>query len=244
MIAVLASGIVLGLAGSVHCVAMCGPLMLMVRRHSWLHHAGRLGTYATLGAAAGLGGSVIAGAGYARGLSVVAGLSLIIAAIGPRLHRVRRSARWSWIASAFTAVAHWRSRHGKTGAVAFGVLNGLLPCGLVYAAAGAAVTAADPLVGAAFMAAFGAGTIPALLVAQWVAGNARGPVSHRLRYAAPVALILLGALLITRGVLPRASDPGHAAHTALHKRTGCSLRFPQACRALASSGTLARPLRA
>ena len=214
MIGLLAAGIALGVAGSLHCAAMCGPLTLLIRTNTWLHHAGRIGTYAALGAAAGLGGSVLAGAGYARVLSVVAGASLIVAAIGPRLHRVRRSARSSWTVGAFAAIALWRSRHGKTGALALGALNGLLPCGLVYAAAGAAMTAGDPFAGATFMTAFGAGSIPALLAARWMTGTARGAFSHRLQYAAPIVLLLIGALLVARGLWLGSMGHEHGAHAA------------------------------
>ena len=212
MIGLLAAGIALGLAGSLHCAAMCGPLTLVVRRNTWLHHAGRIGTYVTLGAAAGLAGRVIAGAGSTRLLSVVAGGSLLVAAIEQPLRRMRRSSRPARRVAAFGAVARWRSRHGRTGALAFGVLNGLLPCGLVYAAAGASVSVGDPLGSAAFMAAFGLGSIPALLAVRWVGGIARETSALRVRHAAPVALALVGALLVVRGLWPVASGHDHGAH--------------------------------
>ena len=215
MMALLSAAIVLGLASSLHCAAMCGPLMLLVRRQTWLHHVGRIGTYVALGLAAGLAGRVVAGAGYARLLSVVAGVGLLAAAIGPRVSRARRSGRRSRLVDAFSVIASWRSRHGRTGALAFGVLNGLLPCGLVYGAAGAAVTAGDAYAGATFMAAFGVATVPALLAAQWITGIARGARARRLRYAMPVALALTGALLVARGVVPSPPASGHAAHAGM-----------------------------
>ena len=87
----LTAGFVLGLAGSVHCVFMCGPLVLASaspegRRASMValvaHHGGRLIVYQALGiAAAGLG-QAFSAAGLGRALSIVCGLTLVALALG------------------------------------------------------------------------------------------------------------------------------------------------------------------
>jgi sulfite exporter TauE/SafE len=76
------AGLALGVAASVHCVVMCGPLMIAMlpRRNSraaMLYHSGRLSTYALLGAVTGAIGQLAMLAGAGRLLSVVAGLALI-----------------------------------------------------------------------------------------------------------------------------------------------------------------------
>ena len=81
-----------------------------------------------------------------------------------------------------------------------GLLNGLLPCGLVYVAAAAATVAGGVLEGAQYMAAFGVGTVPMMLGISL--SGSLVPISLRLKLskAIPVAVFLLAALLILRGM--------------------------------------------
>jgi sulfite exporter TauE/SafE len=81
-----------------------------------------------------------------------------------------------------------------------GLLNGLLPCGLVYVAGAGATATSDILDGAEYMAAFGAGTVPMMLaisLSGWLV-----PFSLRLKLQRliPVSVFLLAALLILRGL--------------------------------------------
>jgi uncharacterized protein len=89
-------------------------------------------------------------------------------------------------------------RHPALAGVGAGLVNGLLPCGLVYAALVASLGLAGPLRGAGFMIAFGAGTTPAVLVATRLATGiaARRPGLNRF---APVALVLVAILVAVRG---------------------------------------------
>jgi sulfite exporter TauE/SafE len=192
-----------GLTGSLHCVLMCGPLAgaLPVGRLSAgraavaraLYHTGRVGTYAALGALAGIfgqGARELVGAGY---LSIGSGVLLAAATLGsggtPRpydhlLARLRQRA------------APYL-RQPRTGAfVLLGVLNGLLPCGLVAVALAGALATGGTGTGAAFGLLFGLGTVPALLAVQWGAQNLRGRLpghwrTHLLRGMA-ILLVLRG----------------------------------------------------
>jgi hypothetical protein len=171
--------LVLGfLGGFGHCVGMCSPFVLLVARRygapgGWApavapqlwYAAGRILTYAALGAAAGaLGGAVeLAGSllGVQRAASVVAGAVLVVHAIlalagaGP----LSRSQGGRF----FSRVSATLGRRVPGHPLALGLLLGLLPCGLLYSALIAAVSRGGPLPGALALVAFGLGTAPSLL---------------------------------------------------------------------------------
>jgi len=81
-----------------------------------------------------------------------------------------------------------------------GVANGLLPCGLVYLAMAGAASTFTPWEGAAFMAAFGAGTLPALLLVTYFGTWLSAHLRSKLRTLIPVTIFLMGALLLVRGM--------------------------------------------
>jgi sulfite exporter TauE/SafE len=91
-------------------------------------------------------------------------------------------------------------RGGALAMLAIGLLNGLLPCGFVYAALGTAVTAGSPAPSMAFMAAFGMGTGPAMLGVSLLGRLASTTWRARLQRFAPIGLAVVGLLLILRGL--------------------------------------------
>lgn len=169
----------LGLIGGFgHCVGMCSPFVLFVSRRYgspdggrraafaaqlW-YTAGRVITYAALGALAGLLGGVVelAGAlvGVQRAASVVAGGVLIVWALVALSDLVPRLDTGGRV---FGRVAGRLGRRAPGHPFAAGLFLGLLPCGLLYSAVIAAVARGGPLEGAAALALFGLGTAPALL---------------------------------------------------------------------------------
>ncbi|MEO8070411.1 MAG: sulfite exporter TauE/SafE family protein [Acidobacteriota bacterium] len=226
------AGLALGFVGSVHCAAMCGPFVAAVRRgvyvggdtgdRAWRHAAvegalyqlSRVGTYGALGSIAGaIGQTVLVGV---IGRSLAIGLGLWFLAMGSGLFAGRlvpgRGAVVRAIAPALAFVRRHRLRHPHAAAAAGGIVNGFLPCGLVYAALAAAVATGRPLDAAAFMLAFGAGTLP-MMTALWTATRLAPVIAPRLhRFAVPVALSLVGLLLLGRGVLPAGAVVGQHAH--------------------------------
>ena len=205
----LASSFFLGLLGSLHCAGMCGPLALAipgVGTTSWTQTAGRLAynggrivTYTGIGVMVGALGQGIAWAGWQRGVSIAAGIVLLLA--------VGMSSRWFAGGSAITAVAWLKRGFGRLlnrrtlGAVfLLGVLNGFLPCGLVYAAALTTVAADHWAQGGAMMATFGLGTVPMLFAISVVGPRLQAAMRFKLQRLVPVSLMLVGALLILRGL--------------------------------------------
>jgi len=200
---------VLGLVGSLHCAGMCGPLALALPpagKTATGHAAGRLAynggrivTYCALGLLFGLLGQTLLLAGVQRWLSIALGVALLVGLFAPR-----KLALWRPMASLVERVKARMSfllrRRSWAALFGLGLLNGLLPCGLVYVA-GAGATATGSLVrGAIYMAAFGFGTIP-MMLALSLSGRLI-PFSLRLRLlkVVPVAVFLLASLLILRGM--------------------------------------------
>ena len=164
----LLTGFMLGVAGSVHCLGMCGPLMLLSRgdRRSsmawWaflVHHAGRVTIYMVLGFVAGLSGGAIARAGWRNGLAITAGLVLIAQASGV-MSRLMGTGPGRFIAIVAARAGRRLPRQPLARAAAFGAINGLMPCGLLYGALAAAAGLGDARASVAFVAAF-AGSLPA-----------------------------------------------------------------------------------
>jgi sulfite exporter TauE/SafE len=214
----LMAGLTLGLAGSLHCVAMCGPLVGLVapvlgRRllPALLYQLGRVSTYALIGALAGLAGAGAGLAGLGRGLSVAAGIVMLVTAAGRTVRsRPIVSAWWTrHLTRALGAVAGIRAAHPRASAVGAGAVNGALPCGLVYVAALAAATTGGPSGGAGVMLAFGAGTMPVMLGLWTTASSMPMAIRRRLRVLTPAALVVVGVLLVLRGVAATAAQHAH-----------------------------------
>ena len=79
------------------------------------------------------------------------------------------------------------------------MLNGLLPCGLVYLALAGALVSGGAINGAAYMAAFGLGTAPALASVMLLGSAIKPAFRARMRKAVPYVIALTGLLLILRG---------------------------------------------
>ncbi|MGA9116063.1 MAG: sulfite exporter TauE/SafE family protein [Bacteroidota bacterium] len=230
------SGFLLGLLGSIHCVGMCGPIAVAlpsgaatrggVVLERLLNNGGRILTYSLMGGALGLAGSGFAVAGLQQAISVLAGaLMVLYVLLPPRMKaailglRVFESAGEA-VRKGFAGLAGRRSFGGL---FLLGVLNGLLPCGLVYAALAGAVASGSVLSGMAVMAAFGAGTFP-VMFAVTLAGRGLSQAARRkLAAAVPAVLLVVGVLLILRGL--NLGIPGLSPRVGAGKSHGAYLLF-------------------
>jgi sulfite exporter TauE/SafE len=212
----------LGLAASLHCVQMCGPIVISYsvslarygacKREVMLAHlcynAGRVVTYAALGAVAGAAGSGLGMlgklAGLASGARLVSGAAMIVTGILmlralPRrvLVQVERRTVMAFFSRSIGRLLVSSRALGKFG---LGLMLGFLPCGLIYAALLKAVETARPLAGALTMVAFGMGTAAALLavgLASSFAGLRLGGWGNRV---AGASILAAGAILVWRGL--------------------------------------------
>jgi sulfite exporter TauE/SafE len=204
----LYTAFLLGLVGSLHCAGMCGPLALALPAANTTprfsadrvgYNAGRILTYCALGLVFGLAGRTLWLAGIQRWVSIGLGVALLAG-----LFASRKLALWrpvtALVAHLKTAMSAHLRRRSFMSLVTLGLLNGLLPCGLVYVACAGAAATGSILAGAQYMAAFGMGTTP-IMLAIGLSGKLV-PLTWRLklRPAIPVSVFLLGSLLILRGL--------------------------------------------
>jgi sulfite exporter TauE/SafE len=217
----LALGLLLaGLAGGpLHCAPMCGPFVLgqaadgmaripaarlctFSRIEAGLlapYHAGRLLTYAGLGALAG-GLGALPGLGRLAPVMLLAGAALFLALaaqrLAPALGRFLPAAHPpAFLVRLLGATAGRIDRSGPAGGLLLGLALGFLPCGLLYGALAVAAGSGGAARGAGAMLAFGLGTVPTL-AAIGIAGQAAGrALRGRMAAIAPVLLLVNAALL-------------------------------------------------
>jgi len=219
----------LGFVGSAHCAGMCGPLALALPH--WgrgpasfltgrlLYNFGRIVTYAMLGALFGLLGQGVALAGLQRWVSLTLGAAILVGLlVAPQFaNRIPVTRGVNWLKGALGKMLQRRAMPAMFG---IGLLNGLLPCGLVYVAAAAATATGDVLSGMCYMVAFGLGTLPLLLAISLVGTKLQFALRFKLQRLIPVSLAIVGMLLLLRGmalgipyVSPKLPAPSNGAIT-------------------------------
>lgn len=207
------SGLAFGFFGSIHCIGMCGPLALSLpggdQMPGWFlverlfYNGGRVVTYTLLGACVGLVGQGASLAGVQQAVSIGMGvLMLLVAAVPWVSQQVQRleQAPSAFLQHVMAPMGTLYERGGLGAMLVIGLLNGLLPCGFVYAALGTALTTGDVYDSMIFMAAFGMGTGPAMLGVSLVGRLASTTWRARLQWLVPIGLALVGVLLIVRGL--------------------------------------------
>lgn len=205
----LYTAFILGALGSLHCVGMCGPLMLSASLSGGgskagvvVYQSGRLLVYLLLGfVLGGLGWGMQLWNGQGT-LSIVSGMLLVAFAL-LRWDPGHFLARQRWYVAFQSRLQIWVGRGMKRGGrfaqFGLGCCNGLVPCGLVYVAAVGAANAGSAVSGGTFMLTFGAGTLPLLLASLYAGHRMLSLRRLRIQNYTPVVLALSGALLIWRG---------------------------------------------
>lgn len=202
------TGFVLGLVGSLHCAGMCGPLALALPMtgRAWAsllagrsaYHLGRITTYCALGTVFGWIGQSFALAGLQRGISLAAGAAILLGLASSSSQRLLAlTAKAANLAK--VGLARRLTRSSLMSSFSFGLINGLLPCGLVYAACASATASGKMLAGVEYMLAFGLGTFPMMLAISLAGPRLRLVLRFKWQSLVPVSLALIGVLLILRG---------------------------------------------
>ncbi|HXJ88394.1 MAG TPA: sulfite exporter TauE/SafE family protein [Candidatus Binatia bacterium] len=228
---------VLGLVSSLHCVQMCGPIVLaysvalesaqspaipsLLQNHI-AYHTGRILTYSALGALAGVVGAMLGVvgrlAGFGQILAVVAGGLMILVGLslfGLIPASIIQSKLFRVPSSIFRSIGKLLSTPGLKNRFALGLALGFLPCGLIYAALLKATASGSALGGALAMLAFGLGTSGALLVLGLFSSAIRIRLNRWGRQLAAVGVTMMGILLVWRGTTPQVLMMGahmHAHH--------------------------------
>jgi len=190
LIEILGAAALMGLVGSLHCVGMCGPFALSCggrASHVAAWQAGKLVTYSALGAVAGFTGAVLPGPAW---LPQIFSAVLIVwfgAAMAGLLPEP--TVQLPGLTRFATRAAGKRDVGSR---LVFGAANGLLPCGLVYAALGLAIASGEAATGALAMIAFGLGTVPLLTTVAFSA--------HRILHQHPRARRALAVVATLAGL--------------------------------------------
>jgi hypothetical protein len=209
---VVLNGLVLGLASSLHCVGMCGPVAMAIpvnRTNSFTilsgvlqYNFGRIVSYSWLGFIIGSIGITIETFGFLQWVSIIAGCFMIV---------------YAWRKYLAVHISFGGSKFGLQGFISknigkvigsdipfklslLGMLNGLLPCGMVYIGLINALVAGSPLKSTYAMAAFGTGTLATMIIVGFAVNKMGMQLRNKLTNIVPYMLTLVGILIILRGL--------------------------------------------
>lgn len=207
------TALLLGLAGSFHCIGMCGPIafMLPVDRSSkvktvfqtFLYHFGRILSYSLIGLLFGFIGKGLYLAGFQQRLSILMGVIMILLVVVP----VSIFNKFNFSKPIYKLISKVKQKLGlylnkKSNKALFsiGFFNGFLPCGLVYMALIGSISTGNPLQGSLYMALFGLGTIPLMTAAVLLGNFVNLSLRTKIQKAIPVFIVFIGLLFILRGL--------------------------------------------
>ena len=213
MIPILLSAFIMGLAGSFHCAGMCGPIVVALPLHGHtlprkffgglLYNFGRTLTYGIMGGLFGLIGQGFQMMGFQQTISVIMGGAMIVLALYPKLFRSyydRQTQSFGWTGGLKTLFRRLFSIRSYRSIFFIGLLNGLLPCGLVYMALAGSIATGTAAYGAAYMILFGLGTLPMILFIAIVGNFVSISLRHKISRLIPFLVVLVGIFFILRGL--------------------------------------------
>jgi len=209
----LYSALFFGLVSSLHCIGMCGPIAMMLPLDKnnpakkviqiMIYHMGRLTSYASLGLIFGILGKGFYMAGIQQQLSIVVGLLMITIAIVPE--RVFMKYNFSkpvykLISKVKTSLGSQFKRKTPDALFTIGVLNGFLPCGLVYAALFGAIAMSSLTLSISYMFLYGLGTIPMMSFVVLISNIFSISLRTKMQKLILVVAVFIGILFIIRGL--------------------------------------------
>lgn len=207
------SALILGLLSSLHCVGMCGPiaLMLPVSRtnvaariiQTMLYHLGRILSYGFLGFLFGIFGRGLFIAGFQQHFSIFIGVLMIIYVVLPK----NNIEKLYFLNPLFKIIAKIKKQLGKLlksksyiSFLLIGVLNGFLPCAMIYMALFGALATQNATLGTFYMLLYGLGTIPLMSCVILISNKITVSTRNKILKLVPVFIIILGILFILRGL--------------------------------------------
>jgi len=204
---------IFGLISSLHCIGMCGPIamMLPVDRNNEAkkvtqvitYHIGRVTAYSLLGLFFGVLGRGLFLAGFQQKMSIFLGIMMILVVLVPE----KVFAQYNFSKPVFRLISKVKSNLGAQfkkrtykSIFTIGLLNGFLPCGLVYAALFGAIAMQNVPLGITYMALYGLGTIPMMSAVVYASNLLSMPVRNRMQKIIPIVAVGIGTLFILRGL--------------------------------------------
>lgn len=209
----LYSALILGLISSLHCVGMCGPIAMMLpvdrnneaKRVTQIitYHLGRLTAYASIGLIFGLLGRGFFLAGLQQKMSIIIGIIMIIVVLIPE----KKFANYNFSKPIYKIISKVKSSLGAQfknksykSLFTIGLLNGFLPCGMVYVALFGAIAMQSASYGVLYMLLFGLGTMPLMTIVVYINSLLKLPFRNKIQKAIPYVAVVIGVLFILRGL--------------------------------------------
>ena len=209
----LYSAFIFGLISSFHCIGMCGPIAMMlpvdrsneVKKITQIitYHIGKLTAYGTLGLIFGLLGRSFYLAGMQQQLSIIVGILMILVAVIPE----RVFAKYNFSKPVYRVITKVKSSLGQQfknksykSLFTIGLLNGFLPCGMVYVALFGAIAMQSVTYGIFYMLLFGLGTMPLMSVVIYVNSFVTPNFRNKIQTFIPYVAVFIGCLFILRGL--------------------------------------------
>ncbi|MFN3020830.1 sulfite exporter TauE/SafE family protein [Chryseobacterium sp. TY3] len=212
-IALLFSALFLGFASGFHCIGMCGPIafsMGLTREQkinfylqNFTYNFGRIITYAILGAIIGIVGESFQVAGLQTTLSIVVGILLISMALfsfGGKDFATKIPFINKALLKVKLKLSKLLTKADLSSRFTTGLLNGLLPCGMVYMALTASIAAGGIWQSALYMLFFGLGTFPFMFAIVLIGNFLNQNMRLKIVKIVPIIMMLLGGLFILRGL--------------------------------------------
>ena len=210
MITVLIAAFIMGAIGSMHCVGMCGPIALSLplvsNTHSsrflstLLYNIGRIITYAMLGAIFGVIGMTFKLFGFQQILSITLGALILFFIFFPKNYYAKKNFITNTLKKIRSLLGNLFLKRNYQSVFSIGLLNGLLPCGLVYIAIAGATETASAFKSSLFMAAFGLGTLPLMWTFSFFGSFISMGLRTGIKRLYPVFMFAVAVLLILRGL--------------------------------------------
>ena len=209
----LYSAFIFGLISSFHCIGMCGPIAMMLpvdkqigikkATQVTVYHLGRLFAYGTIGLFFGLLGKGFFLAGIQQKISIIIGVIMIIVVLTPEKIFARYNISkpvYKLISKIKTNLGrHFRNKSYKSLFI-IGVLNGFLPCGMVYVALFGAIAMQSAELGVLYMILFGLGTVPLMTSVVYFNSFISQSTRNKFQKAIPYVAVIIGVLFILRGL--------------------------------------------
>lgn len=209
----LYSAFIFGLLSSLHCIGMCGPIAMMLpvdhkneaKKATQIitYHLGRLTAYATIGLIFGLLGRGFFLAGLQQKISIFIGLAMILVVLIPE----KVFSRYNFSKPVYKVISKIKSSLGNQfknksykSLFTIGLLNGFLPCGMVYVALFGAIAMQSASLGVLYMVLFGIGTLPLMTFVVYINSLIRLPFRNKIQKAIPYVAVIIGVLFILRGL--------------------------------------------
>jgi len=203
----------IGIVGSMHCIGMCGPIAIALPIGNkkgikkilalLLYNLGRISTYALIGTFFGILGKTFYLAGIQRQVSVALGVLILLSLVLPKAFSYNNKllAWWNGIFRNFyNEMGVLLKKKSYSSLFIIGIINGFLPCGLVYLALAGALAQTEVFNGSLFMVFFGLGTLPAMFSVGWISNYISIKMRNRIRKASPILIGIFAFLLIFRGL--------------------------------------------